>query len=65
MFTNPALTLLAIALADRAFQDYGTLAEIEAIPPPTDGSRVLASPLFHLHICKDFPRLRGHSGALA
>ncbi|KAL9106911.1 MAG: hypothetical protein Q9187_008504, partial [Circinaria calcarea] len=38
LFANPVLPLLAIALADEAFQDYGTFEEIEAIPPPGDGS---------------------------
>lgn len=31
---NPVLPLMAIALADDAFQDYGSFEEIEAIPPP-------------------------------
>lgn len=44
LFANPVLPLLAIALADEAFQDYNTFEEIEAIPPPTDGS------LYHLRI---------------
>ena len=44
LFANPVLSLLAIALADEAFQDYGTFEEIEAVPPPTDGS------LHHLRI---------------
>ena len=38
LFANPVLPLLAIALADHAFQDYGSFEEIEAIPPPADGS---------------------------
>ena len=44
LFANPVLPLLAIALADEAFQDYDTFEEIEAIPPPEDGS------LHHLRI---------------
>ena len=44
LFANPVLPLLAIALADDAFQDYRTFEEIEAIPPPTDES------LYHLRI---------------
>jgi hypothetical protein len=38
LFANPVLPLLAIALADHAFQDYRSFEEIEAIPPPPDGS---------------------------
>ncbi|KAJ4502326.1 hypothetical protein HRR76_005404 [Exophiala dermatitidis] len=38
LYANPVLPLLAIALADGAFQDYLTFEEIEAIPPPVDGS---------------------------
>lgn len=37
LFANPVLPLLAIALADRAFQDYATSEEIEAIPRPRMG----------------------------
>jgi hypothetical protein len=37
-YVNPVLPLLAIALADEAFVDYHTFAEIEQIPPPVDGS---------------------------
>ena len=44
LFANPVLPLLAIALADQAFQDYGTFEEIKSIPPPEDGS------LHHLRI---------------
>ena len=44
LFANPMLPLLAIALADEAFQDYSTFDEIEEIPPPEDGS------LHHLRI---------------
>ena len=51
LFANPVLPLLAIALADRAFQDYATFEEIEAIPPPADGS------LHHLRIKKDMLRV--------
>ena len=47
LFANPTLPLLTIALADRAFQDYASFEEIEAIPPPADGS------LHHLRIKKD------------
>ena len=47
LFANPVLPLLAIALADEAFQDYGTFEEIEAIPPPGDGS------LHHIRIKKE------------
>ena len=43
--------MLAIALADRAFQDYATFEEIEAIPPPADGS------LHHLRIKMDMIRV--------
>ncbi|MCJ1278125.1 hypothetical protein MMC21_005940 [Puttea exsequens] len=51
LLVNPILPLLAIALADRAFQDYATFAEIEAIPPPADGS------LHHLRIKKEILRV--------
>ncbi len=51
LFANPVLPLLTIALADRAFQDYATFEEIEAIPPPADGS------LHHLRIKKDMLRV--------
>lgn len=51
LFVNPMLPLLAIALADRAFQDYKTFTDIEAIPPPADGS------LHHLRIKKCMLRL--------
>ena len=44
LFANPVLPLLAIALADQAFQDYSTFEEIENIPPPEDRS------LHHLQI---------------
>lgn len=44
LFANPVLPLLVIALVDEAFQDYNTFEEIEAIPPPADGS------LHHLRI---------------
>ena len=47
LFANPILPLLAIALADDAFRDYSNFAEIEAIPPPQDGS------LHHLRIKKE------------
>ena len=47
LFANPVLLLLAIALADRAFQDYTIFEDIEAIFPPADGS------LYHLRIKKD------------
>lgn len=50
-FANPVLPLLAIALVDRAFQDYATFEEIEVIPPPADGS------LHHLRIKKDMLRV--------
>jgi len=45
------LPLLAIALADNAFQDYQTFNDVEAIPPPADGS------LYHLRIRKDLLRV--------
>ncbi|KAL8936221.1 MAG: hypothetical protein Q9216_005048 [Gyalolechia sp. 2 TL-2023] len=51
LFANPVLPLLAIALADRAFQDDATFEELEAIPPPADGS------LHHLRIKKDMLRV--------
>lgn len=51
LFANPVLPLLAIALADRAFQDYGTFEEIEAIPPPADES------MHHLRIKKGMLRV--------
>ena len=51
LFTNPVLPLIAIALADHAFQDYRSFEEIEAIPPPADGS------LYHLRIKKDMLRI--------
>ncbi len=51
LFANPVLPLLAIAFADHAFQDYGSFEEIEAIPPPSDGS------LHHLRIRKDMLRV--------
>lgn len=51
LFANPVLPLLAIALADRAFQDYETFKEIEAIPSPADGS------LHHLQIKKGMLRV--------
>ncbi|KAL2054829.1 hypothetical protein ABVK25_005133 [Lepraria finkii] len=51
LFANPVLPLLAIALADRAFQEYATFEEIEAIPPPVDRS------LYHLRIKKDMVRI--------
>jgi hypothetical protein len=38
LFANPVLPLLAIALANDVFKDYHTFEEIEAIPPPADGS---------------------------
>ena len=38
LFANPVLPLLAIALADQAFQDYSTFENIENIPPPEDVS---------------------------
>ncbi|KIW36986.1 uncharacterized protein PV06_10884 [Exophiala oligosperma] len=47
LYANPVLPLLAIALADGAFQDYLTFEEIEAIPAPVDGS------LHHLRIRKE------------
>lgn len=47
LFANPILPLLAIALADDAFRDYSNFEEIEAIPPPQDGS------LHHLRIKKE------------
>ena len=47
LFANPMLPLLAIALADHVFQDYEFFEEIEAIPPPADGS------LHHLRIKKN------------
>lgn len=47
LFANPIFPLLAIALADDAFRDYANFAEIEAIPPPQDGS------LHHLRIKKE------------
>ena len=36
LFTNPVLPLLAITLADQAFQDYSIFKEIENISPPED-----------------------------
>ncbi|KAL8823038.1 MAG: hypothetical protein Q9191_006238 [Dirinaria sp. TL-2023a] len=51
LFANPILPLLAIALADRAFQNYATFEEIEEIPPPADES------LHHLRIKKDMLRV--------
>lgn len=51
LYANPVLPLLAIALADRVFQDYRTVEEIEAIPPPADGS------LHHLRIKKEMFRV--------
>ena len=51
LFANPVLFLLVIALTDRAFQDYATFEEIEAIPPPANGS------LHHLRIKKDMLRV--------
>ncbi|KAG9773168.1 hypothetical protein KCU88_g5872, partial [Aureobasidium melanogenum] len=51
LYANPVLPLLAIALADGAFQDYLTFEEIEAIPPPVDGS------LHHLRIRKELHRV--------
>ncbi len=51
LFTNLVLPLLVIALADHAFQDYGSFEEIEAILPPPDGS------LHHLRIRKDMLRV--------
>ena len=47
LFANSVLPLLAIALADLAFQDYATFEEIETIPPPADRS------LYHLRIKKN------------
>ena len=44
LFANPVLPLLAIALADQAFQDYSTFEEIENIPSSEDRS------LHHLRI---------------
>lgn len=51
LFANPVLPLLATALADNVFQDYRTFEEIEAIPPPADGS------LHHLRIKEDMLRV--------
>ena len=51
LFANPVLPLLAIALADHAFRDHRTFEEIEAIPPPADGS------LHHLRIKKEMLRV--------
>ena len=51
LFANPVLPLMAIALADHAFQDYRSFEEIEEIPPPADGS------LHHLRIKKDMLRV--------
>jgi hypothetical protein len=51
LYANPVLPLLAIALADNAFQDYQTFEDIEAIPSPADGS------LHHLRIRKDLLRV--------
>ena len=51
LFANPVLLLLAIALADRVFQDCAIFEEIEAILPPADGS------LHHLRIKKDMLRV--------
>lgn len=51
LFANPVLPLLAIAFADEAFQDYSTFEEIEAIPPPADGS------LHHLRIKRELSKV--------
>jgi hypothetical protein len=51
LFANPILPLLAIALADDAFQDYQTSEEIFAIPPPSDGN------LHELRIRKELGRV--------
>ncbi len=50
LFANPVLPLLAIALANHAFQDYGTFEEIVAIPSPADEF------LHHLRIKNDMLR---------
>jgi hypothetical protein len=38
LYVNPVLPLLAIALAEDAFADFRTFAEIEKTPPPANGS---------------------------
>jgi hypothetical protein len=38
LYANPILPFLAVAIADNAFQDYDTVEEIFAIPPPFDGT---------------------------
>jgi hypothetical protein len=47
LFANPVLPLLAIALADDIFMDYHSFEDIEAVPPPADGS------LHHLRIKRE------------
>ena len=37
LFINPVLSLLAIVLADKTFQDYNIFKKIEDIPPSKDG----------------------------
>jgi hypothetical protein len=41
LYANPVLSLLAIALADDAFADHRTFAEVERIPSPKEGSMYL------------------------
>ena len=50
-FANPVLPLLAIASADRAFRDYRSFEEIEAIASPANGS------LLHLRIKEKIGRV--------
>lgn len=51
LYANPVLPLLAIALADGAFKDYESFQDIEAIPPPAQGS------LYHLRIKDEMRRV--------
>lgn len=51
LFANSILLLLTIALADRAFQNYATFEEIEAISSSADEF------LHHLRIKKDMLRV--------
>ena len=51
LFTSSILSLLTIALTDRAFQNYATFEEIEVISSLADGF------LHHLRIKKDMLRV--------
>ena len=55
LFCNPVLTMLARAIADNAFRDYGTIEELLEIEPPENemyylrqNKSVLGKPFFYV-----------------